>query len=283
MRGCQIVVLLGVRCEFVRATFGAERFDRHVHDEFSLGLVLTGANVFSYRSGIVEALAGSVCVADPGEMHDSGLAGALWSYMNLFVPASAMAALLDERDVAREPATGCGTFADPAISAAMGRLFALLAEGGEQEGAEEAAALALTLLMERGGTHALAPEAPDDRVAQRALAMIRDADGIELTLDGIAREVGASRTRIVRSVSRAIGVTPMCYATHLRVTHAKRLIATGTPIGRGGRCGGLRRPGPSDAPHEAPLRRDRGAGDAGAAHGLSAPRATRFETSLSSG
>ena len=224
------VDILGKRCEVVAQTFGTERFDRHFHDAFSIGLVRSGTNAFGYRGRMVEAPAGSVCVADPGEVHDGGRSGASWSYTNLFAPYGLIAGLLAEQGFANQAATASGVCAEPELVQAMQGLFACLADPTDGNGLDDVATVALTRLFEVNGAAPAGAEPPNDGVARRALDAIRDANGVGLSLDALSAEAGASRYRVVRSVQRAIGLTPMTYALQLRVYEAKRLIGGGMPL-----------------------------------------------------
>ena len=230
--------LLGHRCEVMRAAFGSERFDRHVHDVFSIGLVASGANVFSYRQKTVEAPAGTVCVADPGEVHDGGLSGQAWSYTNLFAPAEMIDAVLVETGVGGCAATGIGCVADPRVAGPMSRLFDGLIHGEGAE-ADEVALETLVNLFTAAGVRPAPPPPPEDAIAVRAIAAIRDARGLDVTLTGLARDAGTDRYRVVRSVHRMLGVTPMAYALHLRVAEAKRMILAGEPIAQAATAAGF--------------------------------------------
>ncbi len=232
------LTLLGHRCEVVRAAFGAERFDRHVHDVFSIGLVRSGANVFSYRQTTVEAPAGTVCVADPGEAHDGGLSGQAWSYANLFAPVEMIDTVLVETGVGRRAATDTGCVAAPGVTGSMSCLFVVLAEG-EGASADEVALQTLVHLFAVAGVRPARPPPPEDRIAARAIEAIRDARGLDITLTGLARDAGTDRYRVLRSVHRVLGVTPMAYALHLRVAEAKRMILAGEPIAQAATAAGF--------------------------------------------
>ena len=232
------LTLLGHRCEVMRAAFGSERFDRHVHDVFSIGLVASGANVFSYRRKTVEAPAGTVCVADPGEMHDGGLSGQAWSYANLFAPMAMIDTLLAETGVGGRAATDAGCVADPWVAGSMSRLFDVLAHG-EGADADEVALETLVHLFAVAGVRPAPPPPPEDSIAVRAIEAIRDARGLNVTLPGLARDAGTDRYRVVRSVRRVLGVTPMAYALHLRIAEAKRMILAGEPIAQAATAAGF--------------------------------------------
>jgi AraC-like DNA-binding protein len=52
----------------------------------------------------------------------------------------------------------------------------------------------------------------------------------ELRLDGIARAVAMSKCHLVHLFHKEVGLPPHGYQIQLRVAHARRLVASGTPI-----------------------------------------------------
>lgn len=228
--------LLGHSCEVIKASFETERFDRHFHDEFSIGLVTSGANVFSYRNKVVEAETGWLCVADPGDVHDGGLSGDPWSYTNLFVPAELLASVQNETEgFGSTVGTAKGKHQDPQLVAAFANLFRLLLcddhiDCSERSMIDEAAVTSLSRLVEVNGTKTFKRRLTNDHAARLVVEAIRDVDGVGITLDTLAREAGVERYQLVRSVRRMIGVTPMAYALHLRVIEAKRLVLSGSSL-----------------------------------------------------
>jgi AraC-like DNA-binding protein len=219
--------------EAIRARFGAERFDRHFHDTFSVGLVTGGANVFSYRGRRVEVEAGAICLADPGEVHDGGQAGLPWSYANVFPSADLMRALADEAGLDGVPAFAAGRIDDPDCIERFRRFFRILF--GEPADADEIAEAAADALGHLIAHHAEgmrpANAAPADReVARRALETLHDAWNARIGLEDVARAAGTSRFGVIRAVSAATGLTPHAYLIQLRVDRAKVLIRAGAPV-----------------------------------------------------
>ena len=225
-----VVEILGRPCEIIRAQFQAQRFDRHFHDTFSIGVVTSGVNAFSYRGARVEVPVGSICIADPGEIHDGGLAGAPWSYVDIFLPQDVLRTLLREEGSESEPAFPAGVIDEPGACAAMAAFLRAADHAGED--VDELAVLALGRLVRRHAVNR-PPPTPDvrpPRIARRAVEMIRDLGGRDTSLSDLARETNASRFRVIRAVSQTVGLAPVAYMIQLRVEHAKRLIRDGTPI-----------------------------------------------------
>ena len=225
-------VVLGHPCEVIAAGFDSSAFGRHFHDSFSIGLVTSGVNSFSYRRRRIEVPTGAVCIADPGEVHDGGLSGEPWSYLDIFVPPALLGQLSRESGGSAEPVFGEGIVSDPESCRRVARfLQAVLAVDADTPEIDELALQAFGRLLDR---HTLgkptAEEVVAPPVARRAVEIIMDCRGKDLSLDHLSRETGVSRYAVIRAVSSAIGLTPVSYMIQLRVQRAKRLIRDGMPL-----------------------------------------------------
>jgi AraC-like DNA-binding protein len=225
----------GLRCDAVRARFGTERFARHFHDDtFSFGLVTAGANVFSYRGRFEEVAAGTLGIADPGEIHDGGLSGRPWAYVNLYAPVALMADMAAEAaGLDGVPAFAVGQIHDPDCRVRFANFFNLLFNDPAAELAdiEETAIDALGRLI---AGHAVGSRsdgaAVDSPVVRLSLEMLHDCFDTAVSLDDLAHAAGASPFTVIRAVSAATGLTPHAYLVQLRVKHAKTLIGQGVLI-----------------------------------------------------
>jgi len=65
------------------------------------------------------------------------------------------------------------------------------------------------------------------RLARRAMAFVHERHAEPLTLDRIARHVGASKGHVTRCVREETGVTPMTYLNRYRVLRAQAMLDTG--------------------------------------------------------
>ena len=221
--------ILGQECEVIEATFGTSAFGRHFHDVFSIGLVEMGVNAFNHRRKRVEAGAGSICIADAGEVHDGGLSGASWAYKNIFLPPELLDKLWKEDGGQRQPNFNCGIVDETLMCRVMSLLFSTFVNESDQSTRDEAAILAFGTLLRRFGAESLASERMRKQsVAERAVEMISDMKGTGLSLDDLSRETDVSRYAVIRAVSGATGLTPTGLMLQTRVNHAKRLVRSGT-------------------------------------------------------
>jgi AraC-like DNA-binding protein len=72
--------------------------------------------------------------------------------------------------------------------------------------------------------------APLTAAVARARDLLHERFADELRLDGIARVVAMSKCHLVHLFHREVGLPPHAYQIQLRVAHARRLVASGTPI-----------------------------------------------------
>lgn len=232
---------LGRRCEVLHAAFGAQRLERHYHEGFSIGVVTAGANVFGYRRRRVEVPRGSLCLAEPGEVHDGGLARAAWSYLDVQLPAALMRELAQDVELDGVPAFAAGGVDDPVCAAALARWLRFCLDPQRDAAAcEEAAVQALTrLILRHAEGVARRHPAPDERVARLALELLYDTLDAPVALDALAAQAGASRYRVIRAVTAATGLPPHAYHLQLRLARARQLILGGLPIAQAAAAAGF--------------------------------------------
>ncbi|HKR77576.1 MAG TPA: AraC family transcriptional regulator, partial [Rhodanobacter sp.] len=224
--------VLGQRCEVLQATFGAQRFERHYHEGFSIGVITAGANVFGYRRRRVEVPRGALCLAEPGEVHDGGLARQAWSYLDVQLPAALLRELAQDVEMDGVPAFAAGGFDDPLCAVELARWLQLCLDPQHDAAAcEEAAVQALTRLILRHAENvSYARPVSDERIARLALELLHDTPDAPVALETLAGQAGASRYRVIRAVSAATGLPPHAYHLQLRLERARELILGGLPI-----------------------------------------------------
>lgn len=98
-------------------------------------------------------------------------------------------------------------------------------EALEIEHAVAAALTALVAMMSRGRRRAPA----NHRAVARALELLHARMTEGVSLDSLALHAGIDKFHLCRSFSAQVGIPPHAYLTHVRIEHAKRLLARGTP------------------------------------------------------
>lgn len=110
--------------DLLRARYVEHRFARHAHEGYAIGVVLAGAEAFTYRGGRHEAPAGSVVVVEPEQVH-TGAASSVdgWSYRMLYPPAGLVTELTGAR---RPPRFDSPVYADAELARRLAGAHELL-------------------------------------------------------------------------------------------------------------------------------------------------------------
>jgi AraC-like DNA-binding protein len=217
--------------EFLSGWFVEEPFDPHMHESFTIGVMLAGSERFLCGSTEYLAPAGSIAVLNPGVIHRGGPGPEGWWTYRMVYPSQA---LID--GLARElwgPQVGSIWFPevlvhDPELAQS---LAALQEDLGETDSLERGTALycVLTTLLVR---HAKVSGAPRP-VGQERSAVARARRHLEenfassVTLDELGRVARLSPCHLLRVFHGEIGLPPHAYLRQLRVNRAKELLSRG--------------------------------------------------------
>jgi AraC-like DNA-binding protein len=220
---------------FLRADFRSQRFDRHFHEEYAMGVIDSGCQAFIYDRGRrLDMPGGSVALIAPGVVH-SGWAGVEegWRYRMMY-PA---AAVIDE--TAQEifgsgpvPVFHRPVVFDPHLQALLARLH----DASRDPGGDPMELETLTLAAVRRAFEQHAGRAPPKHLAQHSTATATMRDLIEsrydgpLTLAELSEAAGLSRFHALRQFRARFGLPPHAYLQQLRVRRARSLILSGDAL-----------------------------------------------------
>lgn len=205
-------------------------FPRHTHDEFGVGVIVSGMQRSWSGRGSVNAQAGDVIMVNPGELHDGAPAGAHpgRTWRMLYVEPTLVSQIAAEEGIDHVELAHPAVH-DARLTAAVDRLFARVVNGATPLARDEALVMLVTSLLARHTNNLLsrAGVAP-------AIGMARDrldaAPAAPVTLAELAALSGVSRFQLLRGFAREIGITPHAYQIQLRTRLARALIARGNPI-----------------------------------------------------
>lgn len=206
----------------------ARTFARHFHDQFGIGVVLSGAQRSASGRGPVEAVRGDIITVNPGEIHDGApIDGKARAWAMLYLDPDRIREialdLSDGRSSDLELAEPVRT--DPAAASLLHGLFRSLSKGEECEPASET----LMLLMDRLAVRGAEPDRGSSiplgiRQAQQA---IDDDPTARHSLEDLALVADIGRFRLIRAFAAQTGMTPHAYATQRRLQLARRLLRRG--------------------------------------------------------
>ncbi|NGN69593.1 AraC family transcriptional regulator [Streptomyces sp. A7024] len=218
--------------ELLAARFQRFAFDRHSHEQLSVGVIEQGAEGLHMAGGQVVIPAGQLVIINPGQVHTGFAAdGSGWRYRMFYFDAD----LVDE--LAREQ-LGAGGVWFPETAVRDAALFARLRRVHE---AQERAADPLTaesLLLEGLGAvlgrHArTGPRQAADaahgarRGAGLARQVLHDRWTEPVTVAELSAAAGMPRASLIAAFRKAYGLPPHAYLLRLRANRARRLLLAG--------------------------------------------------------
>ncbi|WP_246797109.1 helix-turn-helix transcriptional regulator [Burkholderia perseverans] len=246
--------------DLVTATYRDHTFPPHWHDAYTLPVIETGAERYTYRGGRRLADTGSVPVINPGEIHTGSRATEDgWRYRVSYVPIDFLRALADEIAGKPQPvpwfpddAIGDADFAHRLLLAyrlleASGIDIAHPGDEAPPEvrvelaapavdadplAAEMAMLDALSTLLVRHAIErprAAVPAADEPRIARMREWLAADLTA-PVTLAELAQAVGLSPFHAARLFTRATGMAPHAWRNQLRIQRALAPLRAGAPV-----------------------------------------------------
>ncbi len=222
----------------------AHCFPRHTHDDFGIGLVVSGGQISASGRGQVEAGPGNVITVNPGEVHDGKPVRGEPRQWHMFYLSPALIDKIGEGlDVGKAAAL---EFHHPVM--ADGEAASRFATAWRDIVGGEAARLSplaaeetlLTFLHGRLGSRR---DGSDTSLAADQIARLRaliDDDVLgKHSLQSLADEADLSRFQTLRAFARATGLTPHAYLVERRTQLARRLILAGTPLAEAAAASGF--------------------------------------------
>jgi AraC-like DNA-binding protein len=213
-----------------------QRFSRHSHDEYALGVITRGVLGFNYLGEHHLAGAGEVNLVVPGEIHTGQPElGEAWSYRMFYLQPALL------QDIARE--SGCDRGALPFFKPGVikDRTLAATIIGLHQDldatwvAPLEAQSRLIALLAAWLGRYSEARRAPKRNSHQvpdvgRVREFIDDCWQRKPALNELAAMAGLSPYQLLRAFVRQYGLPPHAYLIQQQVRAARRLLDRGEPI-----------------------------------------------------
>jgi AraC-like DNA-binding protein len=216
----------GEGVELLRARYAAHRYDPHIHETYAFGLVEGGRQTFACRGERFYSSGGSIFAINPGDAHDGAPADERgFVYRTIYVERVTVSAHLGDASL---PLFRTPMFFDTRIAHLLAAAHDAFAEPAPALEREYHLSAFLRALARRSAT------LPAVNAANPALARVRDymhahyRDDVSLgTLAGVA---AWGRHYLTRSFTRAYGIAPHRYLTHLRLSEARRQLRAGHAI-----------------------------------------------------
>lgn len=204
-------------------------FPRHTHDEYGIGLFVSGGQMSASGRGQITAVTGDIITVNPGEVHDGiPMRRESRSWLMLYLDPALVADIRSDVDGNRNADF---EFERPAFSnprTALSFRSAFAATTGERGNRGLALDQALAALFAPlSSMRSLAEKVSAGRGLLRARAMIDDEPARSLSLQDLATEAGLSRFQTLRAFQALTGLTPHAYLMQRRMNLARRRILQG--------------------------------------------------------
>jgi AraC-like DNA-binding protein len=214
-----------------RAEHFQQRFARHTHDEYALGVITSGVLGFDYRGAHHLAGRGEINLVVPGEVHTGQPErGDHWSYRMFYLAPALVAEISEQAGRGRgEPFFAAGVIRDESLAATVMRLHHDLdAQRVDALEAESRLVALLTTWLQRHGEKQRATQsrvhAPD---VARVRAFLDDCGSQKPSLTTLAKLMGLSPYQLLRAFTRQYGLPPHAWLIQRRVREARGLLDRG--------------------------------------------------------
>lgn len=221
--------------ELIHAAFITHAFPWHVHDYYAIGVIETGTQTFSCRSGKQKTPTGGIFVIHPDEPHtgepdtSSG-----FTYRTFYPSADVMRHAAAELTGRRQPLPFFPTpvINDPALAR---RLLALHRTLIRPTSTLEGETLVIEALAEMIARHAdrrsVARPFGQERAAIRRVREYMEAHyDRDVSLTFLAQLVSLSPFYLARVFRTEVGLPPHAYLESVRIRQAQRLVSHGAPL-----------------------------------------------------
>ncbi|MBI9087150.1 MAG: AraC family transcriptional regulator [Desulfobacterales bacterium] len=222
--------------DLMRATYVHQRFPRHSHDRFAVGVIESGALGFSYRGENVVASQGAINLANPDEAHTGhAVTDTGWTYRMFYMDTALLQRAADE--IAGRPSPypffQAGVIMDKTLAQAIHSLHRSLeaAETPLLEKETRLLAMLTGLILRHADAPPLLQPVGRERAAiRRVLAHMRENLGEDLCVEKLASVACLSPFHFIRVFGLETGLPPHTYLIQARVRRAQRLLARGRTI-----------------------------------------------------
>jgi len=209
------------------ASYRTQRFSRHIHEEYALGRIESGALAFRYRGSQLVAPTGCLSLVQPGVAHDGGPAVPEgWRYRMFYLPAQALALVLPPG--APPPHFRPGVIEDAVLAARLSCAHRLLLAPYASTLAKETRLLALLAawIVRHGDDHPAATTCRQEpRAVRLALEMLAAQFAEDICLGDLAAAAGLSPWHLARAVTRHTGLPPHGHLLEFRCRAARDQLA----------------------------------------------------------
>lgn len=217
------------------ANYHHQRFSRHVHEGFCIGVIDVGAQRFFREGSNHLAPQNSIILVNADQVHDGHCASDNgWSYRAIYPTAEMLATISDEL---QGPSSGVPWFTEPVVydphmANRLRQFFDLLQHSGNSLERQTHFLDVMTELVQRhGGNGSYLPT-----IERQPLAVHRVREYIDnnidknISLQELSMLVDLTPHYLTRLFQRHAGAPPHAYQLMMRIQRAKKLIRLGVSL-----------------------------------------------------
>ncbi|MBC9714667.1 AraC family transcriptional regulator [Streptomyces sp. TRM66268-LWL] len=218
--------------ELLAARFERFAFDRHSHEQLSVGVIEEGAEGLHLAGGQVVIPAGQLVIINPGQVHTGFAADeAGWRYRMFYFDTGMVEELARERLGAREVWFPETAVRDDGLFARLRRVHAAQEVAGDDPLTAESLLLdglgAVLGRHARTGPARAAGRQGGHRGPDLARQVLHDRWTEPVTVAELSAATGMPRASLIAAFRQAYGLPPHAYLLRLRANRARRMLLRG--------------------------------------------------------
>jgi AraC-like DNA-binding protein len=218
----------------LHARFTTHEYQPHVHDTLVIAATERGGAVIESRGVAAEAPPAALFLLNPDEPQSAWMGRSRrWEYRASYMTGSALRDAAQDLGMERLPPFARNKLTDPILAndfLAWHRASAC-AHDPLQRHEQLIGLLGRVMALQRGKDELRSRCSPADRAAfGKVTALMREQYAANLSLEELAAPIRASKYRLIRLFTRAVGLTPHRYLAQLRLGAARRHLLEGDSI-----------------------------------------------------
>ncbi|KXF82933.1 AraC family transcriptional regulator [Enterovibrio coralii] len=209
-------------------------YDKHAHEEFSIGVTLQGRQDFFCQGAFHKSPAGGVLLFNPEDVHDGSSGGDKdLEYLMLYIHPNSFESqflALGVTHPAQLRIEGC--LVDDPVLRNQALVLAQTLKNPQSRRIEQESALfqlSHAMVSKAGKLDELPQTNRKDTLLLRAKDYVQDNLSQDIGIDDIADAANMSKFHFIRQFRAQFGITPHQYILNCRINNARKALEAGVP------------------------------------------------------
>lgn len=209
-----------------------QSFPMHFHEYYVIGFIDKGKRHMKCKQGEFDLQQHDIILFNPYDQHQCApIENSFLEYRAINVPTSTMKALCcDIIDNDSLPVFQCNVIQDEECLYYLESLYTMITQQSDPFEKEEFLILLLTRLLQTYTSHFVLEEKQEHIHLSQACSYMKDHMQERIEMKELCELCAMSPSTLLRSFTKAYGVTPYRYLEMLRLQHAKSLLEKGATI-----------------------------------------------------